>query len=61
MKLQFQIVAKNGQKVLATIDGRPDLDTAGRLTVEEVVEKVAETEQFLEKLTGLRFHINQIA
>lgn len=55
MKLQFKVVAKRGAETVAEILGRDDVAAAG-LTVEDVTE----TEQFLERLTGLRFHIEQI-
>jgi hypothetical protein len=61
MKLQFKITLKQGTKTVAEITGREDHDIAARLTLAEVVEKVQETEQFIEKLTGLRCHIEQIA
>lgn len=55
MKLIFSLVVKAGTKTLAEVKGR-EID--GDLTVQEVTEKVVATEQFLERLTGLRFHIN---
>lgn len=59
MKVQFEIVFKDRTKTVATIKGREDV--ARDLTVGDVVERVQETEAFLEKLTGLRVHINQIS
>jgi len=58
MKLQFKMTFKNGTKTVAEVVGQKDV--AATLTVGEVVEKVIETEQFLERLTGLRVHIEQI-
>jgi hypothetical protein len=60
MKLQFKVTFKNGTKTVAEIVGREDVVDAGNLTVQDVVENVCETEQFLERLTGLRVHIEQI-
>lgn len=55
MKLQFRLTVKSGTKTLAEIKGR---EVDGDLTIQEVTEKVIETEQFLERLTGHRFHID---
>ena len=60
MKLQFKMTFKQGTKTVAEVLGRPDVVDAGNLTIEEVVEKVVSTEHFLEKLTGLRVHIEQV-
>ena len=57
MKLAFKITFKKGPKVIAEIEG--DGKDAGSLTVQEVTETVIATEQFLERLTGLRVHIEQ--
>jgi hypothetical protein len=57
MKLAFRITFKKGPKVVAVVEG--DGKDAGELTVAEVTDKVIETEQFLERLTGLRVHIEQ--
>ena len=58
MKLAFKIKFLKGTKVVAEIVG--DGKDAGDLTVEEVTEKVIATEQFLERLTGHRVHIEQV-
>jgi hypothetical protein len=58
MKLAFRIVFKKGPKVVAEVEG--DGKDAGQLTVQEVTETVVATEQFLERLTGLRVHIEQV-
>lgn len=58
MKLQFKITFKQGTKTVAEVTGREGLGET--LTVGDVVERVTETEQFLEKLTGLRVHIEQV-
>ena len=58
MTLAFKITFKKGTKVVAEVMG--DGKDAGDLTIAEVTEKVTETEAFLEKLTGLRVHIEQV-
>lgn len=55
MTLVFSITVKQGTKVVAEIKGR-QID--GSITVNELHEQVIATEQFLERLTGLRYHIN---
>jgi hypothetical protein len=60
MKLQFKLTFKAGTKTVAEVLGREDVVDASNLTIEEVVEKVQATEQFIEKLTGLRVHIEQV-
>ena len=59
MELRFRLVFKSGTKVIATVEGQRDV-RAGDLTVAEVVEQVQQTEQFIEKLTGYRLHIEQV-
>ena len=61
MKLQFKITFKNGTKTVSEVLGREDVGAAERLTVGDVIEGVITAEQFLEKLTGLRVHIEQEA
>jgi hypothetical protein len=60
MKLQFKVTAKSGTKTVSEVTGREAGIDAANLTVEEVVQRVHETEAFLEKLTGLRWHIEQV-
>ncbi len=61
MELQFKVTFKRGAKVVAEIPGMTlPPAVAGALTIGELVEKVRETEAFLEKLTGLRTHIEQV-
>lgn len=60
MKVQFQIVVKNGLKTVAEVTGREEGVDAGTITVADLTENVIRTEQFLERLTGLRWHINQV-
>ena len=58
MILQFKITLKRGQKTVAEVEGfdvRDDLPT-----VADVTAKIFETEQHIEKLTGLRCHIEQV-
>jgi len=59
MKMQFKLTFKQGTKTVGEVVGRENPD-AGNLTISEVTEKVVETEQFIEKLTGLRVHIEQV-
>jgi len=48
--MRFQVVVKSGLEVVARVDGRE---------VEQVsMEEILTAEQLLERLTGLRFHIN---
>lgn len=58
MKLQFKITVKNGIETRAEYYGREKDDYT--LDSEDVAEKIIETEQFLERLTGLRHHIQQV-
>jgi hypothetical protein len=60
MKLQFKLTFKQGTKTVAEVIGLPDRISAGSLTVEDVTEGVVKTEQFVERLTGLRLHIEQV-
>lgn len=61
MKLKFKITVKNGPKIVAEFEGQREIDTSdGTITVADVHDKVLECEQHLEKLTGLRFHIEQV-
>ena len=58
-RLKFQITVKRGPLLVTRIQGPALLDPS-ELTLEEASEKVLQTEAFLEKLTGLRFHIEQV-
>lgn len=60
MKLQYRVTFKQGTKTVAVVTGREDVD-AGALSVADVVEGVQEAEAFLERLTGLRVHIEQVS
>jgi hypothetical protein len=57
-KLKFQVVVKRGLDPDIVVEPRISLDPA-LLTLADG-EKIIETEQFLEKLTGWRVHINQV-
>jgi hypothetical protein len=57
MKLRFNVVFKRGARTVHEIEGIREVD-GDDITVGELGEKVIQTEQFLEKLTGLRCHIN---
>lgn len=60
-ELRFNVTfkSKNG-KLVAEVEGTKPIGM-DQLTVAEVTEKIAETEQFLEKLTGLKVNIEQVA
>lgn len=58
MKLKFRLVFKRGQQVIATVTGE-EVDT-DRVTIQDVTDKVIETEHFIERLTGVRCHIEQV-
>lgn len=58
--LRFKLVFKRGPKVVAEVEGvRPVAPS--EITLAELQDKVIETEAFIEKMTGLRCHIEQIA
>lgn len=57
--IRFQIVVKEGVDTRATVEGREHVLTTDSLTVGDV-ERIPEVEAFLERLTGLRFHIEQM-
>ena len=59
MKLRFQLTFKRCPEVVAIIEGQRDIDAAN-LNIGEPTDEVLATEQFLEKLTGLRVHIEQV-
>ncbi|HWI70180.1 MAG TPA: hypothetical protein VNS88_17745 [Nitrospiraceae bacterium] len=50
--MRYNLVIKQGTDTVAVIPGRVDVD----LRLGEL-EKILATEQFLEQLTGCRFHI----
>jgi hypothetical protein len=55
MKVRFALVFKSGVTEVARVEGRPR--PADLLTVEDVQEKLIACEQYVERLTGLRMHI----
>ena len=57
MDLKFKITFKRGPETVAEVVGYEK--SSDHLTLGEM-EKVIPTEQFLEKLTGLRVHIEQV-
>jgi hypothetical protein len=59
MKLKFKVTFKKGMEIVTSVEGIRIVDTDD-MTVTEVSEKVIQTEAFLEKLTGLRVHIEQV-
>jgi hypothetical protein len=61
LKVRFMLTFKQGPKTIAEVKGMEDVISATGLTLEDVTENVIKTEQFLEKLTGLRCHIQQIS
>ncbi len=58
-EIRFQIVVKEGVNTTATIQGRERVLTAETMTVGDA-QRIPEVEAFLERLTGLRFHIEQM-
>lgn len=58
-KLRFRVTALSGPKRLAQIDGILDVDPAG-ITLEDM-RQVILCEQLLERLTGVRFHIEEVS
>ena len=53
---RFTITVKRGPETEARIEGRDGV--ADKITVGELGDKIIQAEIFLERLTGLRFHIN---
>lgn len=58
MKLAFSVTFKQGQETVATVVGQREVDTAD-ISVADMSEGVADAEELLEKLLGLRVHILQ--
>jgi hypothetical protein len=52
--MRFQLVVKNGQDTLATVEGHQK--SGADITVDDL-KKLIEVEQFLERMFGHRFHI----
>ena len=59
MKLQFKVTVKASTKTVAEVVGREGIPV-DKLTVKDMVSGVEEAEQLLERLTGLRWHIEQV-
>ena len=57
--MKFEIVFKKGLHVVSEIKGVKDLRQFD-LTVEEVEKLVTEVPTLLEKILGLRVHINEV-
>lgn len=58
MKLQYRVTFKRGPQTVAIVEGLPRPDEGFK--VKDVTERVTETEAYLELLTGLRVHIDQV-
>lgn len=54
-EMQFDVVFKRGAETVATVHGHPM--PFGGFRVGDVTDRIIETEQYLERLTGLRVHI----
>ena len=57
-ELRFNITFKRGPNTVAVVEGQRAIQLED-ITVGEVTEDVLRTEKFLERLTGLRVHIEQ--
>lgn len=57
--MRFEMVFKKGPLEVGRIIGDRDVPKED-LTVGEMADDVVKTEQFLEKLTGFRVHINVV-
>jgi len=57
-KLQFSITFKKGNKSVAVIEGDRTIGLE-TLTIEDVTQRIEETEDFLQKLTGFKVEIEQ--
>ena len=56
--MKFKLVVKDGVKTIFEIGSRSELST-DNITVTDSI-RIIETEQFLERLFGFRFHIEEI-
>lgn len=59
IKLQFRVTFKSGTRTVAVVDGLKDIANGDTITVGDM-ENIIQTERFLERLTGLRVHIDQV-
>ena len=61
MQLKFNVKFYRGTKLVATVEGvEMSEERAGKMTIGELTEQVQQTEAFVERLTGLRCHIEQV-
>ena len=56
--MRFEVIFKEGMSEIATVRGIKDIPSEEIGTVEFVA--LLSAEQFIEKLTGLRVHINEV-
>lgn len=56
--MRFNIIFKKGMETVARVEGIRDVAKED-LTLSEL-EKAIQTEQLLEKLTGLRVHVEEV-
>jgi len=56
---RFEIVVKDGLQVMTIIAGRTELNPAQDLKDTDL-KHIIDSEKLLERLTGYRFHINQV-
>lgn len=60
--MKFKVTFKKGITPVSVILPREDYDPGNVLTIaDDVAENVIRTEQFLERLTGYRVHIEQVS
>ena len=55
MTVRYKLTFKFGPEVIAVVEGRERPMDA--LNVGDITQRIIETEQYLERLTGLRVHI----
>jgi hypothetical protein len=55
--MKFKMVVKKGLEEVAVVNGQVEID-ADHFTVADA-HKILDTEKFLERMFGLRFHLNQ--
>lgn len=59
VEMKFSVTFKRGLETVAFVEGQKLL-SSDDVRIDEVIDKVLSTEQFLEKLTGFRVHIEQV-
>lgn len=57
---RFKLVFKSGPTVVAEVIGKEDYTGSDQIPVGELSKQVLETEAFVERLTGLRLHIEMV-